>query len=146
MKKILNKSSILSNSFILFVVIINFSFGKIDRIEEGNFLKKNNNDNSTIIGIWVSEADNNWKLEFKQDGTCISRYSTTNTVTYNYSISNTTPQCSIVVPVETYTNYLKLINAADTTDVNCYLINGINNTSLSLSIIDDGGTLVFVKQ
>ncbi|QEK52448.1 hypothetical protein FYC62_12890 [Pedobacter aquae] len=101
---------------------------------------------STIIGTWVSQNDNLWRLEFKNDSTLYSIYTGAGTDTCSFSISNSTPQCGITVPVENHTRYLKTININDNTDVSCYLINGITNTHLSLSVIDEGGVQVFIKQ
>lgn len=104
-----------------------------------------NHQDSTLLGTWISEEDNNWKLEFKND-TCLSTYIGSSTDTYKYTISNTSPQCGEVVDIDQYSNYLQLTNVSDTTDKICYLINGVTDTALSLSPINRGGAFVFTKQ
>nr|WP_294899732.1 hypothetical protein [uncultured Pedobacter sp.] len=101
---------------------------------------------STIVGSWKSQGDNNWKFIFKTDSTCSSTYSGGETYNYTYKISNTSPQCGETVVIDNYTNYLQLTNISDSTDKICYLINGITSTNLSLSPIDRGGAFVFIKQ
>jgi len=100
---------------------------------------------STIIGTWISEEDNNWKIEFN-DSLCNWQYTGEPKLVYRYTIANTSPQCGISVPVDQYSNYLRLTNVSDTTDQICYLLNGVTSTHLSLSVIDQGGAFVFSRQ
>jgi hypothetical protein len=106
----------------------------------------NNRLDSTIIGTWISDEDNKWRLTFTNDNKCQQYYDNILSEADTVIMSNSSPQCGITVDVDTYTNYLQLKNIADTLDNQCYLINGITNTSLSISIIDQGGAMVFTKQ
>lgn len=101
--------------------------------------------NSNIVNTWCSEEDNNWKLVFTSDYKCYQYYSNTLKETDTYTISNTSPQCGMSVPITNYTSYLKLKNAS-TGDSICYEINGITEKTMSLRPIDRGGTVLFYRQ
>lgn len=101
---------------------------------------------STIIGLWNLEDDNNWKLKFRNDSICEWQLTDEPTRNYYFHISTTSPQCGEAVETGAIYNYLQLTNVNDSTDKVCYLINGITDTHLSLSTINLGGAFVFVKQ
>lgn len=101
--------------------------------------------NSSIVSTWISEEDIYWKLTFTTDNKCYQYYKNSLIETDSFSISNTTPQCGIIVPVNSYTSYLQLTNLL-LGDITCYEINGITNKSLSLRVIDKGGVIVFIRQ
>lgn len=101
---------------------------------------------STITGTWISDQDSKWKLIFTNNNKCSQYYDNVLSEIDTVIISNTSPQCGIIVDVDEHTNYLQLKNTADTSDKQCYLINGITNSTLSISVVDEGGTLVFTKQ
>lgn len=97
-----------------------------------------------IIATWISEDDINYKLEFKNDGTCIEYYGSLVTDTFNYNISNITPQCgiSVLVDQEQETSYLQLVNSDGSTY--CYEINGVGEL-LSLTKVGTAELSIFFK-
>ena len=101
--------------------------------------------NSSIVSTWISEEDTNWKLTFTTNNKCYQYYSNTLIETDTFSISNTTPQCGITVPIDKYTNYLQLKNMLSG-NITCYEINGITSACLSLRVVDKGGSIVFIRQ
>ena len=101
--------------------------------------------NSSIVSTWISEEDVNWKLIFTTSNKCYQYDKNTLIETDTFSISNTTPQCGITVPIDNYTKYLQLKNVLSG-DITCYEINGITSASLSLRVIDKGGSMVFIRQ
>ena len=144
----LNKNLIIGFFVLASIFAINESF---------SFFKANNNSGQTdpdyiikeredIIGIWYSESDNNYKLEFFTSGVCIAYYENVILTTYSYTISNLTPQCGrevLVDPVEQQTSYLQLY------DINnggskCFEINGVNSL-FSLTALDNGNLLIMKK-
>ena len=110
----------------------------------GSVLRERTLQNSSMVGLWISEADSNWKLKFTADK-CYQYYADTLVETDSYVISNTSPQCGKTVPADNYTSYLKLTNLGDASDVICYHINGINNKNLSLTMVGNGGQMVFKR-
>lgn len=110
---------------------------ELNSIAQSNIPERKKTPYSTIIGAWISEVDNKWKLTFTVDNKCHQYYDNILSETDTVIISNTTPQCGVAVDVDTYTNYLQQKNIADTTDKQCYLINGITNTNLSISVVDE---------
>lgn len=101
---------------------------------------------SGITGTWISDEDSRWKLIFTDDNKCYQYYEGSLTETDNVIISNNSPQCGIEVTIETSSSYLQLINSQNANDKICYLINGISNTSLSLSVVGQGNLMVFTRQ
>jgi hypothetical protein len=131
------KSRLLKCGIIIAMLIcshINLSANELPKIQ-----------NSSIVGTWLSESDSKWKLVFTTTK-CYQYYGGTLVETNSYLISNTSPQCGKVVPVDNYTNYLKLIDDQSSTNVNCYEINGITSQNLSLRPVNNGKILIFVRQ
>ncbi|WP_124561005.1 hypothetical protein [Pedobacter sp. KBW01] len=110
----------------------------------GNIGKKMNFSN--VVGSWKSEEDENWQFIFLSNGTCIERYVGSSSDTSNYSISNTTPQCGVIVPIDQTTEYLKLSFPADSSKNNCYLLNGTTDSTLSISPLESYKVFMFRKQ
>lgn len=102
--------------------------------------------NSPIIGSWINEKDSNSKLIFDTNGNCKRYYEGELIEEYNFSISNTSPQCGVNVHVDSYTSYLKLTNINDANDFYCYEINGITASKLSLRPIENGGFILYNKE
>lgn len=100
--------------------------------------------NQSILGAWISETDNNQILVFKSNNKCYQYYSNVLVNTSDFTISNTTPQCNVNVLVDNTTNYLHLNDLSNNIE-QCYLINGISDISLSMSIIDEGGVILYKK-
>jgi len=99
----------------------------------------------SIIGTWISEEDNNYKMTFNGT-TCAWLYSGETTNTYNFALTNSSPQCGQEVPVTNQTKYLRLVNTINTTDQICYEIYGLSETKLTLRLVDQGGFLIFNRQ
>lgn len=97
-----------------------------------------------IVGIWQSTEDSLWKWTFTKDRKCIWEYDSETDSNFDYSLANTSPQCGIEVDVDQYTNYLKLIDIEDD-EPYCYLINGITENYLSLTVVGRGGVTVFER-
>jgi len=105
----------------------------------------NPNQEATIIGSWISEADSNYKMVFNGN-TCTWVYSGQPNVTYTFTLSNTSPQCGEIVPVTTELNYLKLVNPNNNQEQYCYEIYGLSETTLTLRPVDKSGFMVFNRQ
>jgi hypothetical protein len=113
----------------------------------------NNNPDQDIIGIWISEDDPNWKIEFKTNGKCYWYYTGDDTDTYTYtitdlsnSINQTADFCGKIVSagkVESY--YLKLVDT-QSNDSLCYQIFGLTDSSLSINLLGASKIFVFDKQ
>lgn len=102
-------------------------------------------DSIKILGTWVSEEDNNWKMVFTSDGKTIQHYSDEVISTENYSISNTSPQCGFEVSVDVNSAFLQLTDLGDQSET-CYYINVLSDEYLSLSVVGQGGVLTFIKK
>lgn len=89
-----------------------------------------------IVGVWVSEDDPNWRVEFTNTGLCYWYYTEEDTDIFTYSISETSPQCGYEVRTGvTEDYYLQLVDEDEDGDTQCYEILGVNDESLSLSTI-----------
>ncbi len=100
---------------------------------------------TSIIGTWISEEDNNYKMVFNGT-TCTWLYSGQTTSTYNFTLSNSSSQCQQEVPVTTETKYLQLINPTNPSDKICYEIFALSETTLTLRVVDQSGFLIFNRQ
>jgi ABC-type enterochelin transport system permease subunit len=103
------------------------------------------NQEASIIGSWISEEDSNYKMVFN-GSTCTWLYTGQPSVTYHFTLSNTSPQCGERVPVTTEMNYLKLVNANNSEEQYCYEIYSLSETTLTLRPVDKSGFLVFNRQ
>lgn len=130
MKKIQQKIKL---SFIVIVCSILTSFTEIV------------NQDASIIGTWISQEDNNYKLVFNGN-TCTWIYSGQPNTTYSFSLSNTSPQCGEVVPVTSELNYLRLVNSSNSNETLCYEIYSLTETTLTLRPIEKSGFLIFNRQ
>lgn len=109
------------------------------------YLKQQNSEN-LIIGVWIAESDPKSRLVFSSDGKCKDYYDNILEDEYSYVIENSSPQCDTEVPIDSYTNYLKLININDILDQNCYEINGVTDQKLSLRLLGMGGVIVYDRE
>lgn len=123
------KSLLIGISFILFSFSINYR----DQVSENELIK----------GIWISQDDTNWKIEFKEDGKCYWYYAGKQDDVYHYAISYTSPQCGVEVPIGKKFSYLKLVNTLDPSDLYCYEINTLSNEYLTLMFV--GGLNMKIK-
>lgn len=99
----------------------------------------------TILGTWRSQEDSQWKIVFTRNR--YHEYYRSNLIeTGSYLVSNTSPQCGEIVPIDKYTSYLKITEDGGSKNVNCYEINGVTRTNLSLRPVNNGKTLLFTKQ
>lgn len=103
------------------------------------------NEESKIIGTWISENDIEWKLIFTGDKKCTQFYSNQLIESDNYLISNTSPQCGIEVTIDSLTSYLSIENSI-TLEKSCYEIYGISDSIRSISPIGVGGVIIFNRQ
>lgn len=101
---------------------------------------------NNIVGNFVSETDSDWRLVFDATGKCYSYYGAQLTQTFDFSISNSTPQCGCVVLVDENqeTSYLQLTDVADGSNV-CYEVNGIG-TTLSLTLVGTDKLVLLTRQ
>ena len=112
----------------------------------GQTLSNSDQDKKLIIGSWLSEDDNSWKLAFTSNNHCNEYINNVLSNTYTFVISNTTPQCGIDVYMNINTEYLQIKNENDSTDIRCYLIYGVTDKSLSISPLGIGSAFIFDKQ
>lgn len=100
-----------------------------------------------IVATWISEVDPSYKLVFQTGGTVDAYYDGVLAETFNYSISNETPQCGIDVYVNESekTSFLRLESINDGSS-DCFIINGVQNNVLSLSNVSTGALSVFNRQ
>lgn len=127
----------MKTKIISIVIVVIFSFLT-------SFTTKQNQD-ASIIGTWISQEDNNYKLVFNGN-TCAWIYSGQPTTTYSFTLSNSSPQCGEVVPVTTESNYLKLVNVNNNSDTMCYEVYSLSETTLTLRPIEKSGFLIFNRQ
>lgn len=100
---------------------------------------------ASIVGTWISEEDSNWKMVF-ENNTCTWFYQNEITQTYNFSISNSSPQCGEDVYVNNNTEYLKITKTQNTSDEICYEIYGLSEQYLTLRVVNKSGFLIFNRQ
>ena len=108
-------------SFILFGFSINYR----DQVSEKELIK----------GVWISQEDPNWRIEFKDNEKCYWYYTGESHDIYYYSISTTSPQCGNNVSIGKKFSYLKLVNTVDSSDLYCYEINTLSNEYLTLMFV-----------
>lgn len=101
--------------------------------------------NSSIIGTWVSQEDPAFKMVFNDKGKCYWYTKGKLSDSFDYTISNSSPQCGTKVLVNTKTSYLRLKDLSDNENY-CYEINGITEKHLSLRTLDMGGADVYIRQ
>ncbi len=99
-----------------------------------------------IIGVWISDEDKKWRIEFKTNGECIWIYQGTKTIdTFIYRITDSMPICSLetspIDPSEKVT-FLELVDKKDGMKL-CYEINGVSDKTLSITELEGGGYLLF---
>jgi len=100
---------------------------------------------STIIGSWILEDDNNSKFIFTADS-LYSQYYENNLIDKGtFRIRNSSPQCGVEVSVNANTNYLQLLSI-NLNSTFCYEIYGIGLNKLTIRILDRGEILIFTKQ
>ncbi len=135
----MNVKKVILSTVILFLIAVTYM--------AVNASEPIDDENASIIGRWVSESDPDWELTFVSNGNKCHEtiQGKLNQVSY-FAISNTSPQCGEIVPVEKFTSYLKLTNVKDSSDYNCYEINGITSKNLSLRPVNNGKILLFVRQ
>lgn len=103
------------------------------------------NQEASIIGTWISEEDNNYRMVFNGT-TCTWLYTGQSPTTFSFTLSNTSPQCGEVVPIGNELIYLKLVNLNNSNDILCYEIYSLSATTLTLRPIDKSGFLIFNRQ
>jgi hypothetical protein len=92
---------------------------------------------SLLTETWINEDDSLWKVVFNENGLCYWYYNNQITETFTYLISVTNPQCGYNVVINTGEDfYLQLVDPEDAT-ITCYEILGVDNESLSLSLIGE---------
>ncbi len=103
------------------------------------------NDNSLILGSWVSENDSAWQLVFDSTETCTQYYENKIIEINSYKISNSTPQCEIEVETNNKTQYLNL-KEKNSNEETCYQVYGISKTNFTISPLEIGGYIIFKRQ
>lgn len=104
---------------LLVVVLVSSSFTIFQLTQEKDL----------IIGEWKSIEDNNWKLNFNNQGKCYDYYQGKLETTYFYSITEETATNGVVF------SYLKLVNITDSNDSYNYEINALNEHDLALDYL-----------
>jgi hypothetical protein len=102
---------------------------------------------TNIVGTFVGADDPDWTLVFTSSGKCYWYDQGVLFTVNNYSVSNTTPQCGMDVPVDENTEsaYLSIVDDSDGS-TEYYSIYGLSSTVLSLQRIGEGGVLLLNKQ
>lgn len=102
-------------------------------------------DSKLIIGTWVSEKDKNVKWVFTT-AECRQYYGS-RFKSYDYKVSNASPQCGKTVKEGAKHSYLSLKEkGVSGAEEQCYFINGLNDKNLSLNLFDRSTILVFDRQ
>ncbi len=123
----------LKKSFLLIILTVIMSYScKAQQIS---------NYSSKIIGTWIDEEDNNYKLEFLSNGICREYDGNELISIYNYSIVNN--NCGEFNSSINF--YLKWIDTEDS-QTTCLEILNITDEVLSLMIIDRAKRLFLNKQ
>ncbi|MDT7832220.1 hypothetical protein RQM59_07500 [Flavobacteriaceae bacterium S356] len=104
-----------------------------------------NQESQDIIGIWKSDDTPEWKLEFKNTGTCFWYYTGEPTKEFTYSIETTTPQCNQNVPIGDKFSYLKLVDNSNQEQW-CYEIFGLDQTGMQIRLLGRSKSMFFTKQ
>ncbi len=122
--------------FTLILLIISISC----KSQELNVQQLINDYSSEIIGVWIDENDENYKLEFLDNGICKEYVGTELIATYNYSLDD---NCEGYIASNTV--YLNWVDTEDQ-KTTCFEINNITNHSLSIMIIDKARVVFFNKE
>jgi len=130
----------LKQTLLLVIITVSMSYGcKAQQIISAQ--QQINTYSSAIIGTWIDEEDNNYKLEFLSNGTCKEYDGSVLITTYNYSIVNS--NCGDFNSSSSF--YLKWIDTEDL-QTTCLEILNITDDVLSLMIIDKAERLFLNKQ
>lgn len=122
------------------IIILIFTMSLSYSCKAQSQLELINNYNAQILGTWIEDEDNNYKLIFS-NGICKEYVENELITTYNYSIVGNT--CGDFTASNTI--YLQCSDIEDLQDT-CFEILNITNDSLSLLIIDKAERLFFNRQ
>jgi len=100
---------------------------------------------SSIVGTWVSQSDQNSKWIFTKNGKAKWYYEEKLNYTYTYRLSTTSPQCGKQVQTGPHLEFLELTDV-DNGFQQCYYINTLDDEHLSLSPFGRANILVFDRQ
>ncbi|MEB2781125.1 hypothetical protein [Algoriphagus persicinus] len=106
----------------------------------------NINNQTSIIGTWVSTDDTSWKRIFKTDGKCYEYYGGQLQDTYVYSIKTGGVLCSKSIIQKPNISYLELINVSNSQDKYCYEIASLSQNYLQLIYFQNGKSQRFKRQ
>ena len=130
----------LKQTFLLFIFTVTITYScKAQQIID--IQQQINTYSTQIIGTWIDDEDNNYKLEFLSNGICKEYDGSELITTYNYSIKSS--NCADYNSSNSY--YLKWIDSEDL-QTTCLEILNITDNALSLMIIDKAERLFFNKQ
>lgn len=130
----------------LLFTIVMLAFCNNNLFSQNQYANNHSEEDSLIIGTWISDEDSKWKIVFTADSTCTWYYKNIVTDTYTYKLSNTSPQCGENVSINAKTLYLSLTNI-NNGDEMCYFFNGCSEEYLSISYLYMPSTYaVFVRQ
>lgn len=79
MKNIINKTSSKIIAIFLLISIVGFTISQSPLVQEKKRL---------IIGTWICDGDNNWKINFDNNGVCYQYYTNESTEEYTYIIDS----------------------------------------------------------
>jgi hypothetical protein len=99
------------------------------------------NEKKLIIGTWTAE---NVKYVFNSDMKSYLYHKGKVISSYKYRISNTSPQCGEKVTVDSTTSFLELTNLKNG-EKECYIINGVDKTTLSLTGVGYADPSVYTR-
>jgi hypothetical protein len=99
---------------------------------------------SLIKGTWISQRDHKSKWVFTADSMRMY-YNNEALFTFTYTVSNSSPQCGQQVKTGPHLAFLSLKNVKSGHE-QCYYINGLTDSTLSLSPFGRANILFFKKQ
>ena len=79
MKNIINKTSSKIIGILLLISIVGFTISQSSLVQEEKQL---------IIGTWICDGDNNWKIKFDNNGVCYQYYTNESSEEYTYIIDS----------------------------------------------------------
>ena len=96
----------------------------------------NRQDSEQIVGVWISDDDPNWKMEFKGNGTCTDIYQGVISDTYSYEIwSRPSSNGNLTITM------LRLTKTKSS-ESKIYEINALNQAYLTLEYVNLPGKLI----
>jgi len=121
MKNIINKTSSKIIGILLLISIVGFTISQSPLVQEKKRL---------IIGTWICDGDNNWKIKFDNNGVCYQYYTNKPKEEYTYIIDSELSDSGLEHPFIKLTTVNSKVSEVG--EVIEYAINGLGERKMIL--------------